>query len=480
MSEMSPQSKSIFVSGRAQANIWGGLAGFLLIILILGGVLEWISVYFGYKRYYLSVELLLAFFISALGYFWIGCIVFMVALAWEVVLGAASILYLFDYSQILTIVGFLFQAKPAFLVASFTFLVVAFAMYFFAKRLVRQIGWARVLVVSILILLTQAVASLKEGNFTLPNLADRKNLVAGSSIYFSELVIGENSKVFNLRSHDNVEYIPIPSPSAMQQTVAIDFDKKSYPKKILYIIAESWGMPKSNQILNEQVASITANGNIVNLEMGLVHARGATAFAEFRELCGKVPTKLNLKKISTSDLGECWPSKFKELGYKTISVHGAHGTMYDRLNWYPVLGLDEMVFKDVLPKAPSGECHSFPGYCDEDLFPVVQDRLKSGEKVFLYWLTLSTHMPYDARDIKNYQKNLCDSVFSAGYDDNFCNYQNLQVQFFESLSRLANDKSLSGVKVVIVGDHPPPLLLDSSKFKYFEDDRVPFMSFDIK
>ncbi|MCY1376772.1 hypothetical protein D9M69_642890 [compost metagenome] len=96
--------------------------------------------------------------------------------------------------------------------------------------------------------------------------------------------------------------------------------------------------------------------------------------------------------------------------------------------------------------------------------------------MFLYWLTLNSHIPYDRRDVANYREGLCRAVFGATYNEQLCGYQNLHVQFFEHLARLAEDGSMRGVEVVVVGDHAP-IFNDSASRARFEQEQVPMLHF---
>lgn len=458
---------------------WGAMLQYIFIILVLNGVLEWISVYFGYKRYFFSIELLFSFFLAALGLRWIGGLFFILAIGAELFLGVAAILYLFDYSQIWTVIGFVFEAKQAYIFAIFLLTAVFVFLYFFAFSILKRIAWPRVLFLTVTIVLLQGSVSFREGNFLLPQLMERKNLVAGSSLFFIDNILSDNGKLYDLRSQDNVEYVPIKMPSAMMQTLEVDSNNATLPKKVLFIIAESWGLPTNKAVLESQINALRNSPSISQLTLGTVQSVGATAFAEFRELCGKLPTKLNLKNISKSDLGECWPERFKKMGYHTASVHGAHGTMYDRLNWYPSLGFEDLTFREILPLATNEDCYSFPGYCDRNLFPIVFDKLNFSDKVFVYWLTLNSHMPYDRRDVVNYRSELCQGMFGSDFSEKLCNYQNLHVQFFEGLAKFSKNKALKGVEVVVVGDHAPIFDSDDSRGNFVRN-KIPFIKFTIQ
>ncbi|MCB4788973.1 sulfatase-like hydrolase/transferase [Delftia sp. Lp-1] len=458
---------------------WKSQALFFLILSISSIAFQCASIYFGYKRYLFNLETILSFLIFSMGYRWFATIIFIASVFQEIFLGMASILYLFDYSQIKTIAGFIFEAKTSYIFSLGIALLIISTIFIGTSHLLRKVSWQRVLFILVTLTAVQLTASFKEGNFNKPSLASRENLIFGSSSYFIQELFELNRKLFNLRSHDNVDYVQIQSPSAFELTVDNSLKKENQPDKILFIIAESWGLPTDPKILEQQIQSLRDNKKLEIIKLTNIHAVGATAFAEFRELCGKIPTKLNLNKIAESDLGPCRPKKFSEQGYKTISIHGAHGTMYDRVNWYPVLGFQEMIFKEILPFGKEYQCYSFPGYCDRYLFPTVVEKISSTEKVFLYWMTLNSHTPYDRRDTHNYRENLCKAVFKIDYEAQLCTYQNLHTQFFDNLSEALQNPSLTGTEVVIVGDHAPIFNNESSR-SLFETQKVPVLHLLVK
>lgn len=459
----------------APQNIWGNRLLLLGLFLLLGLVFQWVSLHFGYKRYLLNFETLLAFLIFSQGFRWLGLAGFIASIGQEIFLGMTSVFYLFDYAQIQTIAGFVFEAKLSYLIMLALLFGVVAVLFWGAVHSLRVVGWHRVFALLIVLILFQGALSFRDGNFLNPSLSERKNLLFGSSTYFIHELFDLNGKLFNLRSHENTDYIKIQQPSAAM----VSLSEGNLSNKILFIIAESWGQSKNPLIIERQIQALRNSDKIQEIRLGTINAFGATAFGEFRELCGKLPTKLNLRKISQSTLGECLPAKLKRQGYKTVSVHGAHGTMYDRLIWYPVVGFENMVFKEVLPFSKKVQCYSFPGYCDRDLFDVVLNKLTSDEKVFLYWLTLNSHTPYDRRDIVNYQEDICKSLFDKAHSEQLCNYQNLHTQFFEQLATLLKNNNMSGVEVVVVGDHAP-IFNDELSRELFEPKTVPMLHFRVK
>ena len=92
-------------------NVWSNRFLLLGVFVLLGLVFQWVSLHFGYKRYLLSFETLLAFLIFSQGFKWLGVAGFVASIGQEIFLGMTSIFYLFDYAQIQTIAEFVFEAK---------------------------------------------------------------------------------------------------------------------------------------------------------------------------------------------------------------------------------------------------------------------------------------------------------------------------------------------------------------------------------
>ncbi|MBJ2144273.1 sulfatase-like hydrolase/transferase [Delftia acidovorans] len=448
----------------------------LAIFLLLNGLFQWASIHFGYKRYFISAEIFLAFLIVSLGIKWIGSAIFIFSVFQEIFLGMTKVFYLFNYSQISTIASFAFEAKPSYLGALAICSGLLALLFIKSIKLLRSVSWKRIFTTGIMLALGQGALSFREGNFLYPSYLERRDLIFGSSSYFIGNLQSLNEQAFFLTSNDNVEYHRINQPSAASLSLS-----EPLPEKILFIIAESWGKPKDNSLLEKQTAAIKSSPNSTDIQFGSIHALGSTIFGEFRELCGKIPTKLKFKNISRDEksVGECLPASLYTKGYKTISLHGAHSTMYGRLEWYPVVGFHEMIFREILPISQKTECYSFPGYCDKYLFSTVKEKLLSTQKTFVYWMTLNSHTPYDQRDVTNFRENICKSTFGENYNHQLCIYHQLHTQFFEELAEMINDKKMHGVKVVIVGDHAPIFNDESSRLQ-FEADQVPMLQFTVR
>lgn len=55
-----------------------------------------------------------------------------------------------------------------------------------------------------------------------------------------------------------------------------------------------------------------------------------------------------------------------------------------------------------------------------------------------------------------------------------CRNLKLQKQLFKALSESIENGSIKNTEIVIVGDHPPPIINHTEKLKNFRTDAVPF------
>ncbi|UJW80185.1 sulfatase-like hydrolase/transferase [Hydrogenophaga sp. SL48] len=447
------------------------LIGFVVFSLVF----QWASLHFGFKRYLLSAEMLMAMLLFVMGLRWLGVALFLVTAGLEMALGAITVFRLIDIGQVLDIAEYLFEARVSYLMMLVLLLVFAATSFWIAANRLKGARWAWLPLIASVLMLAQWQLSFAKATFFSPPFAERNELLFGSSALFVHAVLEENRRrhVHIGANSEDAEYMPVAHPSAASLTLG---EQPTSPR-ILFIIAESWGVSKEQAVIKQQISALSASVHVQNLRLGSIDAVGTTAAGELRELCGRIPTRLNFRQMTAEAIGECMPAKLAKQGYKTVALHGAFGAMYRRKLWYPVIGFSDLVFRETLPFTGT-QCHSFPGYCDRDLLGVVRQKLNQ-DKVLLYWLTLNSHIPYDRRDAVNYREDLCRAVFGATYSEQLCGYQNLHVQFFEHLAKLAEDETMRGVEVVVVGDHAP-IFNDSAARARFEQEQVPTLHFVVQ
>lgn len=452
----------------------------LTLYATLSLAFQGLSLYFGYRRYLFGAEMLVSMLLFTLGWKRHGSIALTAALVLELTLGMSSVFYLFEKEQLWDMTEFLFQARTSYLLALLLLPILAAAAIWVAIRVYTGAGLSRNIVITQLLvglglLHGQWVLSSEAATFFTPTLAERQHLLFGSTTHFiREVMVMNRLQTIGDRPDEHAEYVPIRHPSATQ---SIWGGTLPSARRILLVVAEGWGLPNDSAVLEKQIESLRRSSHVTSLSLGRVHAKGATAAGELRELCGVVPTRLNFRRMTPEAVGDCLPARLRRQGYATVGIHGAYGGMYRRVLWWPQVGLSETIFKENVTLAQK-PCYSFPGHCDRYLLGTLKKRLE-GDKVFVYWLTLNSHMPYDRRDVANFREEFCD-VWPADEDlGQLCDYQNLHVQFFEGLSALAEDDKMSGLEVVVVGDHPPLFNDEGSRNRFFRD-QVPVLRFVVR
>lgn len=240
--------------------------------------------------------------------------------------------------------------------------------------------------------------------------------------------------------------------------------------KVLLIVSESWGVA-DNRIQDALLSPLRTSDRVKGFSQGELGTVGVTVQGELRELCRLRPRYFNLENV-TKGFENCLPAIYQRLGGRTMAIHGATGAMYGRRNWYPRLGFEKTVFFE--NKQWEKRCYSFPGACDEELFSEVTDFFRGDQPAFAYWLTLNSHVPYDKRDL-SVDFFDCKSV-GVDPSSKACLNFKLHAQFFYYLEKALHKESMKGVRVLVVGDHEPPMIVGDDR-EYFEKSRVPWIEF---
>jgi hypothetical protein len=199
---------------------------------------------------------------------------------------------------------------------------------------------------------------------------------------------------------------------------------------------------------------------------------GATSHGELRELCH---TRKSYTEVLEHDDLVCLPDLFAEHGYRTVSVHGFTHTFYDRDRWYPKVGFVRSVFHEDL-RHPFGlkgrTCGgAFPSTCDVDIAATIDERLgQVTQPLFLYWLTLNTHVPVRMGDAT--PRHGCTRPANPFGDAEVCSMVELWNDLFEAVSGLALRHE--PMEILLVGDHAPPLWGRRAR-DLFEPGQVPWI-----
>ena len=253
--------------------------------------------------------------------------------------------------------------------------------------------------------------------------------------------------------------------------------KQPYNKKILLIVAESLGSLKNESAQQEVFRKISEQKDLYEfLTIGEIHIDGATVQGEIRELCNQLLHKGHDTRHFTADnFSMCLPQKLSQQGYHTVAFHGAGSSMYHRKSLYPKLGFQKNMFNEHMQDKK--RCHSFKGTCDSEIFSLVAQEFAQHDKALVYWLTLTSHYPYNEKDIFNHRFNCGQLNIET---NSICRNIQMQTQFMDLLAELSKQPEMKGVEVLIVGDHMPSAFEGEDAYQTIKLHRSAFAHFKIK
>ena len=260
-----------------------------------------------------------------------------------------------------------------------------------------------------------------------------------STVAISMTQSGENKKLYKLPKEETVQaLIDIPAWAAANPD-----------RGILFVIVESLGVPQDS-VTREWVESQWLDPNLTqNFKVSSANVlfKGSTTSGELRSLCMLGGSYEN---VDTVEGYSCIPSQLKSIGWSTLGMHGFSGLMFNRVNWWPKIGLQEVFFGEQA-EFNAIRCGTvFRGGCDTTL-------LANGVKAiapsrFVYLLTLNTHLPIE-RPVKG-------TPFPASCESPEANSEACdQIAATTSVLRqLSQELKKLPVKplVVVIGDHAPP------------------------
>jgi phosphoglycerol transferase MdoB-like AlkP superfamily enzyme len=211
------------------------------------------------------------------------------------------------------------------------------------------------------------------------------------------------------------------------------------------------------------------------VEFGTTRFEGATVSAEMRELCG-VSSGVRVFPADPR-LAHCLPAAMKARGYHTLAIHGFNSYLFNRRDWYPMLGFDEMHFlQDLGHSSDLPHCSGpFPGICDDAIADYIGEYLVThrNQPQFVYWLTLNSHLP-----IEHVQANdaalRCGSKEAPARDADVCGLMALLYRTNLAIAKAAARSDLPPTEFLLVGDHAPPFLSNWRR-ALFSQREVPYV-----
>lgn len=247
--------------------------------------------------------------------------------------------------------------------------------------------------------------------------------------------------------------------------------------KLLLIVAESWGVARSSAAQKEILRKLyEQHERLAFLDTGYFAFSGATVEGELRELCQMdVEGGYSFSRLDAQALSSCLPHRLKAQGYHTIGMHAGYSAIYERDFLYPKMGFAQTIFAENYNHLE--RCSPFNGICDEALFEVVAGEFAKHNKLFYYWLTLTSHSPFSERDVRNPRFDCVAHQVPAG---DLCNNFRLHTQFFDGLAKLLARPEMKGVEVIVVGDHMPPILRRGEIHPYIQWQDVSWVHLKVK
>lgn len=435
----------------------------IIFIFILNLVILSVCQYFELNRGYFNLDFLFAsmflFYNKKIAVF----IIFFAVLFLDILNISAQIFPFIQLSDLLYIIKFLFFGSMLYLCLLFALLLFLTSFSFIFIKIKVEI---KPYLTFIMILLLAHFINLYMA-FT------KQDILYSSTLEFIRKQNGALAEEINKKNNQMHETRAVGVTKYLYKDIETNGPRSS---KILLVVNESLGLPKDKRVLSailKPIIEIKQSMQFYQQEQ--LSWNSATVYAELRELCRAQPDNLNLKNI-TKGFENCLPNLLSGYGYKSYSFHAALGSMYDRSIWYKKVGFHKSYFYE--SKKWQQHCYSFPGGCDEEYIADIEKIMASHDKQFIYWLTLNTHSPYDLRDLHQDVFNCRKYNIELGSQS--CRNFKLQSQFFKNLSTLLKSKSMKGVEVFIIGDHTPPILSQTEKKKYFDNDAVVALHFKIR
>ncbi len=110
---------------------------------------------------------------------------------------------------------------------------------------------------------------------------------------------------------------------------------------VLMVIVEGLGAfkdTKKQDLIWGPLVEISVNDGYV-VQTGYTQYFGSTSSAEARELCNRFGDYRDFRERGNLD---CLPRLALKSGYNTAAFHTFSGTFFERLDWYPKVGFQEL------------------------------------------------------------------------------------------------------------------------------------------
>lgn len=433
----------------------------VLITIILPNITFYIaSLITGANRSLINIDYFIPFLLLSINFYKTASLLFIFFFIIDSIAFSLIFFPFIKAGDLIYLSSFIFSGQTFYLVAFYTIILILILKVILILKTAKKINKSHLFSLLLLTIITNiGVSFFHIKNTTNPYV----------SSYFYYLYKNKNSSFFDSNG-DKSLLKKSPYPNATIPWFN-NINNNTIPNhRLLLIVAESWGTMNDNktqQIILQKLYQQSSSFSF--LKTGSSKMLGATVAGEIRELCGSQPQTLNMKLVNRAEFKHCLPQILANRGFKTYALHVAPHTMYERNLWYPLIGFQQSIFFES-QKWPR-LCHSFGGACDIDANKIIINAFSNLDKrVFFHWMTLNTHANYDKRDILSDRVN-CEKI-GLVTDSDTCHYVKLHTQFFDNLVDILQNPHMKNVEVIIVGDHPPPMLNFIESVRNFKLEHV--------
>jgi hypothetical protein len=246
---------------------------------------------------------------------------------------------------------------------------------------------------------------------------------------------------------------------------------------LVLILVESWGLARDLALHRAMVEPYSDPALLARYDVlrGTMPFLGHTTSGEGRELC-QSHLGAFLTQGTAPQLERCVPLRMHRAGYSTLAVHGFSGEFFDRKDWYPKLGFDDIWFHDRLQAAGLPNCEGpFWGSCDAAVAMWLGERLRrpGNSPMFAYWVTLNSHLPV-SKPPDIHSPYSCNVSAITRDDAGVCSWYQLISVVNRSIHDLALTPPGRPTIFVVVGDHAPPFDKDYERSQ-FSQSEVPYV-----
>lgn len=293
--------------------------------------------------------------------------------------------------------------------------------------------------------------------------------------YLVEKPVLENCTVENL---EKIKYEIEQSgknivPSGEQPNIIVIMSESfSDPTKLKGVTFNQDPIPNYRKLSGE-----CTNGNTISDVYG-----GKTCMSEFEFLTASTGKFLNYEKYPYTQIVNrkmcSIPRILNDKGYETIAIHPNSGTFYNRINAYPYLGFEKLVFRSEYHQIENTYATNVSDM-DTAKEIIYQYEHANSDKKFIFAVTIEAHVCFDIGKYEKYDIEIESSNYTEKTTNELKSYTQGIYHFDQSLQYLVDyfDKKKEPVMIVTFGDHLPPIndIYDSEYQNNIERYSTPYI-----